>query len=47
MKRPPPIDHILKVKEKLHMLDVLKELEIASKYINLSLVKVKLLSLLL
>lgn len=31
------IDHMSKVKEKLHLLDVLKEVDITSRYINTAL----------
>lgn len=34
MNRLPMIDHIQKVKEKLYLLDILKELDITSKFIS-------------
>lgn len=34
MKALPMIDHILKVNEKLHLLDILKELDITNRYLN-------------
>jgi poly [ADP-ribose] polymerase len=30
MKRPPLINHMLRLKEKIHLLDILSELEIAN-----------------
>ena len=40
MKKPPVIDNISILKDKIKLLDALKELEIANKYINLSLFQV-------
>lgn len=34
MKALPMIDHIVKVNEKLHLLDILKELDITNRYLN-------------
>ena len=40
MKKLPQIDSFLKIKEKTHLLDILGEIEIANKYIQMSLLEV-------
>ena len=35
MNKPPQIDTINKVREKNHLLDVLKEIDVTNKYLNL------------
>jgi len=41
MRKPPEIDNIAILKDKIKLLDALKELEVANKYINLSLFQVR------
>ena len=41
MRKPPAIDNLSMLKEKVKLLDTLKEIEIANKYINLALFQVK------
>jgi len=40
MRLPPKINNVAALKEKVMLLDVLKELEVANKYINLALFQV-------
>ena len=40
MRKLPPIDHLLIVKEKVKLLDILKEIDIANRFINMSLYQV-------
>ncbi len=35
MRKLPPIDNLAEVKEKVKILDILRELDVASKYINI------------
>lgn len=35
MHKLPMIDHVSKVKEKVHLLDVLKEIDVINKYIQI------------
>jgi hypothetical protein len=41
MKRPPLINHMLRLKEKIHLLDILGELEIANSLSQKSFVGLK------
>ncbi len=41
MQKIPMIDHVTKVKEKVHLLDVLKEIDVINKYIQLIILDVQ------